>query len=99
MTLRDAVAMSAVLACALAMLFLLRLYRRRAGADGEWIRKLAHIGTGLISISLPWIFSNQVPIFIICGASIILLLAMRYMPLMSKHLSGVLDDVKRQSWG
>jgi phytol kinase len=99
MTTRDAVAMAVILACALAMLFLLRLYRRRAGADGEWIRKLAHIGTGLISISLPWIFSNQVPIFIICGASIILLLAMRYMPLMSKHLSGVLDDVKRQSWG
>ena len=70
MTPRDAVAMAAVLACALAMLLSLRLYRKWRGADGEWVRKLAHIGTGLLSIFLPWIFSSRIPIFIICGASI-----------------------------
>jgi len=99
MTSRDAVAMAAVLACALAMLFLLRLYRKWTGADGEWMRKLAHIGTGLISISLPWIFSSRVPVFIICGASMTLLLMMRYVPLVRGRLSGVIDDVERQSWG
>jgi phytol kinase len=99
MTLRDAVAMVAVLVCALAMLFLLRFYRKWAGADGEWIRKLAHIGTGLLSISLPWIFSSRLPVFIICGASIALLLAIRYLPLIRDRLSGVLDDVDRDSWG
>ena len=70
MTPRDAVAMAAVLACAVAMLFLLRLYRKWRDAEGEWVRKLAHIGTGLIAICLPWIFSNRIPIFIICGGSI-----------------------------
>ena len=75
MTPRDALAMAAVLACALGMLLLLRLYRKLADADGEWTRKLAHIGTGLLSISLPWIFSKGLPVFIICGASIALLLA------------------------
>lgn len=99
MTSRDGLAMAAVLACALAMLFLLRLYRKRRGAEGEWVRKLAHIGTGLLSISLPWIFSNRIPIFIICGASIALLLAIRYLPLIRNRLSGVLDDVGRDSWG
>jgi phytol kinase len=99
MTLRDAVAMAAVLACALAMLFLLRLYRKGTGADGEWLRKLAHIGTGLISISLPWIFSSRIPVFLVCGASMILLLAIRYVPLVRGQLSGVIDDVERQSWG
>ena len=99
MTLRDTVALAIVLACAVAMLFLLRLYRKWTGADGEWVRKLAHIGTGLLSIGLPWIFSDRVPIFIICGASITLLLAMRYVPLIRGHLSGVLDDVARDSWG
>jgi phytol kinase len=98
MTLHDVVAMAAVLACALAMLFLLRLYRKWIGADGEWIRKLAHIGTGLLSISLPWIFSSRIPVFIICGASIALLLAIRYLPLFRNRLSGVLD-VGRESWG
>jgi phytol kinase len=99
MTPRDGLAMAAVLACALAMLFLLRLYRKWRSAEGEWVRKLAHIGTGLISISLPWIFSNRIPIFIICGASIALLLAIRYLPLIRNRLSGVLDDVGRESWG
>jgi phytol kinase len=98
MTLRDGVATAAVLACALAMLFLLRLYRKRTGADGEWVRKLAHIGTGLISISLPWIFSSRAPVFIICGASITLLLTIRYLPLLRNRLSGVLD-AGRESWG
>ena len=99
MTPRDGLAMAAVLASALAMLFLLRLYRKWRGAEGEWVRKLAHIGTGLISICLPWIFSNRTPIFIICGASIALLLTMRYVPLIRGQLSGVLDDVGRESWG
>ena len=99
MTLRDTVALAIVLACAVAMLFLLRLYRKWRGADGEWVRKLAHLGTGLLSIGLPWIFSGRVPIFIICGASITLLLAMRYVPLVRVPLSGVLDDVARDSWG
>jgi phytol kinase len=99
MTSSDALAMAAVLACALAMLFLLRLYGKRTAADGEWMRKLAHIGTGLISISLPWIFSSRIPVFIICGASITLLLMMRYVPLVRAQLSGVLDDVSRTSWG
>lgn len=99
MTLRDALAMAAVLACAVGILLVLRLYRKWAGADGEWIRKLAHIGTGLLSIALPWIFSGTVPIFVICAASVALLLAMRYMPSVKKQLSGVLHDVSRQSWG
>jgi len=99
MTLHDTVALAIVLACALAMLLLLRLYRKWRGTDGEWTRKLAHIGTGLLSISLPWVFSASVPVFIICGASIALLLAIRYLPIVRSRLSGVLDDVDRESWG
>jgi phytol kinase len=99
MSLHDTVAMAVVLASALGMLFVLRLYRKLTGAEGEWLRKLAHLGTGLISISLPWIFSSRIPVFIICGASIALLLAMRYVPMIRGRFSGVLDDVARESWG
>jgi phytol kinase len=99
MTPRDGAAMGAVLVCALAMLLLLRLYRKLAGADGEWLRKLAHIGTGLISITFPWIFSGRVPVFLTCGLSIALLVAMRSVPPVRRYLSGVVDDVSRKSWG
>jgi phytol kinase len=98
MTARDELSIAAVLACALAMLLLLRLYRKWTGAEAEWVRKLAHIGTGLLSICLPWIFSTRTPVFIICGASIALLLSMRYLPFVRNRMSGVLD-VKRESHG
>lgn len=99
MTPRDVVAMLLILLGALVMLLTLRLCHERARVSGEWTRKLAHIGTGAMSISFPWIFSSRIPVFIVCGASIILLLAMRYVPFMRSHLSGVLDDVERESWG
>ena len=47
MSLHDTVAMAVVLASALGMLFVLRLYRKLTGAEGEWLRKLAHLGTVL----------------------------------------------------
>jgi len=99
MTAHDGIAIAVLLLCAVAMLFFLRLYRKLTGAEAEWVRKLAHIGTGFMSICLPWIFSSRVPIFIICGSSIIFLLAIRYLPFAKRRFSGVLDGVDRQSWG
>jgi phytol kinase len=99
MTARDGIAIAVLLLCALAMLLLLRLYRKRMDAEAEWVRKLAHIGTGFMSICLPWIFSSRVPVFVVCGGSIVLLLAIRYLPAVNKRLSGVLDGVNRESWG
>src|ERR1700733_2070270 len=98
MTPRDGLAIAVILACALAMLVFLRFYRKWTGAEGEWVRKLAHIGTGFLSICLPWIFSTRAPVFIICGASIALLLVMRYLPMIRNRMSGVLD-VGRESQG
>jgi phytol kinase len=99
MTSRDVVAMLVILLGALVMLLTLRLCHEQAKLTGEWTRKLAHIGTGAMAISFPWIFSSRIPVFIVCGASITLLLAMRYVPFMRRHLSGALDDVARESWG
>lgn len=99
MTARDGIAIAVLLLCALAMLLLLRLYRKRTRAEAEWVRKLAHIGTGFISICLPWIFSSRVPVFVVCGGSIALLLVIRYLPSAKKQMSGVLDGVDRESWG
>src|ERR1700731_2442092 len=99
MTSRDAVAMLVIFFAALVMLLTLRRWHEGAKVSGEWTRKLAHIGTGAMAIGFPWIFSGRLPVFIVCGASIALLLAMRYVPFMRGHLSGVLDDVARKSLG
>jgi phytol kinase len=99
MTMRDGIAIAVLLWSALSMLLLLRWYRKRKQAEAEWVRKLAHIGTGLMSVCLPWIFSGRVPVFVVCGASIVLLLTIRHLPFAKKQLSGVLDGVDRESWG
>ena len=87
MTRRDGIAIALLLLCALTMLFLLRLYRKRTSVEAEWVRKLAHIGTGFMAICLPWIFSTRVPVFVVCGGSIALLLAIRYLPSYSMALT------------
>jgi phytol kinase len=99
MTPHDAVAVLLVLTCALALLIFLRFYRRRTGAEAEWVRKLAHIGTGGLSIALPWIFATSTPVFVLCGASVALLLAIRFVPFVHRRLTGVLDGVERESLG
>jgi len=88
-----------VLACALAMLLFLRFYSKKTDSDAEWVRKLAHIGAGGLSIALPWIFSGGLPVFLLCGVSILLLLAIRRVPFVHRRLTGVLDGVARESWG
>ena len=47
---QDVVAILLILAGALVMLLALRLYHQWANTSGEWTRKLAHIGTGAMSI-------------------------------------------------
>lgn len=88
-----------VLGAALTMLLLLRLYRKVVNPQPEWLRKLAHIGTGLISSSFPWLFSSAAPALFVCASSIVLLLALRYLPPLRSQMAGVLDGVSRDSYG
>ncbi len=90
---------TAVMATAAGMLFGLRAYKLKSGADPEWVRKLAHIGTGILSLSLPWIFHTRLPVFVVCGAAVALTLSLRYSHLLKSHMGGVLDGVARESGG
>ena len=99
MTFFDLVAVALVLGAALAMLLLLRIFARHAPGGPEWLRKLAHLGTGALAIVFPWIFSSAQPVWIVCGLSIGLLASIRFVPPVRNRFSGVLDSVNRISWG
>jgi phytol kinase len=91
--------MVGVMLAALGMLLALRAYKLRSNADPEWVRKLAHIATGLLSLSLPWIFHARWPVLIVCGASLLLMIVLRRSQILQAHIGGVLDGVQRESAG
>ena len=87
----------AVGACS--MLLILDGYRRVAKPDPEWLRKLAHVGTGALSLTLPWLFHKRWPVFVICGGSALLLIGIRSTQLLSNRMGGVLHSVDRDTHG
>ena len=99
MTPRDALGIVIVLAAAVAMLSLLRIGNRLLAVTAEQLRKLAHIGTGALTMTFPWIFSSYVPVVVVCSLSLLLLLGIQYYGPLQARLSGVLHGVKRQSRG
>jgi len=81
------------------MLLTLKLYKRMVPSSPEWLRKLAHVSTGALAICFPWMFSSPLPVYLICGLSVMLLLSIRIIPAIRKRFTGVLDGVDRSSWG
>ncbi|HEV2136967.1 MAG TPA: hypothetical protein VGR47_22300 [Terracidiphilus sp.] len=98
MTAPDLLAVAVVLGAAVVLLGLLGLCRRFA-IGSEVMRKLAHIGTGLLAMLFPWLFSSAEPVFIICGVALLLLIAVSVIPAMRVRLGASLYSVDRESHG
>lgn len=81
----------------LAMLGGLRALRGRC--HPELLRKLVHVGMGLVTLTFPWIFGDPWPVGVLAGMSVVLLLALRQSRRLRARLGGVLDGVERQSLG
>lgn len=84
------------------LLGLMVAVKRLAGArdiPAEVQRKLVHIGTGLYAMTLPWIFTDDWPVFMLVGLTLIALTVLR-MPAFAKGGIGeTLHGVERQSYG
>jgi phytol kinase len=98
MTGADAMAIAAVLGAAVVLLLLLALCKRLA-IGPEALRKLAHIGTGLLALSFPWIFSSLRPVLLVCGFALLLLGAVSFVPALRSRLGASLYSVGRSSRG
>lgn len=65
----------------------------------ELQRKMVHIGTGLYALTLPWLFTDDWPVFMLVGLTLIVMCILR-MPAFSKGGIGeTLHGVERQSYG
>lgn len=62
-------------------------------------RKLVHIGTGLYALCLPWLFTDDWPVFMLIGLTLGVMLVLRLPRVARGGLGATLHGVERQSWG
>lgn len=77
----------------------LQAYRRSSPTDPEVLRKLLHLGVGLLTLSFPWVFASAWPVLLLAGLFAIGLAALRIFQPMQRLLGGVIGGVHRDSLG
>jgi phytol kinase len=70
--------------------------RGRLGPESS--RKLAHVGSGVLALPLPWIFDRPLPVLVLCGLGLAAMIALRASP-RSVAAGRALHDVERPSFG
>ena len=78
---------------------LMAIVRRLARAweiSAEVQRKLVHIGTGLYALSLPWLFPDRWPVYLLVCVTLCVMLILR---LPNSRLGATLHGVERHSYG
>lgn len=84
------------------LLALMAIVKRLAagyGINAEVQRKLVHIGTGLYALTLPWLFPDDWPIYMLLGLSLVVLGVLRLPSLSKSGLGSTLHSVDRHSYG
>ena len=77
----------------------IRIFQKRYAPHPEWCRKLMHIGSGIVALSIPWFFQSRWPVLLLCAFSLAGLLAMKHLKYLRQNIGRVVGDVKRQSSG
>lgn len=91
--------MAVVLGALGGLLLALTLYRHAARPHPELLRKLLHVGMGLVTLSFPWLFDSNWPVLVLTGLSVALLLSLRLVSTLRAGLGQVVSGVARFSLG
>jgi phytol kinase len=83
----------------LGMLVTLRAVGRRRRWQPETLRKVAHIGLGLASLSYPFLFAQRWPVLLLGALAMGTLAAMRWLPVVHEYMGGVVHGVQRTTGG
>jgi len=83
----------------LVMLVTLRAIRARFDLHPELMRKMAHVGLGLATLSFPWLFSTRWPVIVVGALATATLLALRFVPSLHASVGRVVHGVHRSSAG
>ena len=77
----------------------LRFCQRRFHLEPETVRKLFHVGAGLISLSLPWLFDAVWPVLLLWAISVGTFVLVRRVQSLESGVGQVLHAVQRRSGG
>ena len=90
---------AAVLVMLGALLLFLKGFSARIGPYPELLRKLVHMGIGLVTLSFPWLFADPWPVFLLAGAACVLMTAVKAPGRLRTLMGGVVDGVERRTHG
>lgn len=82
----------------LGVVALVRSAARSMNLNAEVQRKLIHVATGIYAISLPWIFADAWPVYLVVGLAFLAMVFLRYAKA-GGGLGETLHGVKRKSYG
>ena len=91
--------MAAVILAFGALLMALRQLQARWAPHPEIIRKLLHVGMGLVALSFPWLFPERWPVLVLAGFSLLILLGLKWVAPLKQNYGQVIDGVGRHSLG
>lgn len=94
-----AVGIAAVLGALAVTLGGLKRWQRAARPHPELVRKVAHVGMGLVTLSFPWVFAGATPVVVLCLGAAAGLASIRVVPALGRAVGSVLGGVRRASWG
>jgi len=99
MSVRDCLAVVVVSALVVALLGLFRLYQVKAGPPAERVRKLFHVCTGVLGLTLPWIFDRFAPVLTLAILALAGVAVIRLSHRLREGVGQVLFAVRRDSFG
>lgn len=99
MTVHPGLGMLLVGASFAALIAGLHVLRAARPSDPELLRKLLHIGMGMVSLSLPWLFDTPWPVLVLAGLFLLGLLGGRSFLRWRRVMDGIIYGVHRTSVG
>jgi phytol kinase len=67
--------------------------------NAELQRKLIHIGTGVYALTLPWLFADRWPVYMLVGITLAVMLVLRLPKVAKGGIGSTLHGVNRTSYG
>jgi phytol kinase len=93
------VAAAVAFAAFLALIGSLEAYAHARSPHPESVRKLFHIGSGLLTLGFPFLFAEAWPVLLLTGLSVALIGAIRFVPPVRARLGVVLGGPGRMTLG